>query len=1689
MRHVYYTPGSFVDKLLPAMVNGRLVSGRAAAKRIEILAGYLSGELALLFTDAAHIVASHSNREALVGLASNPIRGITESHPSWAALIPIPETERRAGGDCLRLLVLAIALLGDKPPAGIQPSISAFDSCRDATGTALISKLTDQVVSLFTAPQKGGQELTLLTAAISNQLLLTSSQSTLLNNQARRFIALCTSSSVRPAVSPNNVVQASPVDDGSITIPIHFDPQELGPGEGDLADFLAAPDEREQGRRNERNAARRSAFLYASSLGRGTEQSLALEECQVLVDHLQDEARAALSHGDISAAGVLLAWQLMLITSRGVDEILASDLDSSLELPSFFISPESSIWRSQIIARANSRKPDSSCVLADVQSYCDFPLPESVQANLVAWRLLAGPTVSRLQEGLGDLQARSERIVRTRAAIKKLLPRATDARIRLTLPVLIHERSREPCLSLIHSGPLLGFSSAPLHYFCSNIASIIQPYADALSSIGLTTSILDGAAKQFAGADLAAVNEATISAFRLRLASNTLRSKHLASLHDRIKAYNAVIRYTAEMMGAALGHRLNNNIGAFTLAGVDRRGWGVFCDKGVGGGASIRAAVFPPFLLRQLENVRLLQKELLPEIPKELRGALKAAQEGKGPLLVMIRMFDKDSPSSDGLTIECVSPITSEDLKDAWLTDRGLPRWLLRTRLRAGLKQLGAAPHLIYLQMGHVYNGVDITGAGSVISIEEAADALREKLEQHLTRDGWAPLPMAVTNRTRLPAWTYGRALSKLPEERKEFEKKWTSDWKHRRKSEFKEYRDPTHVARRTDWVDMCIADFRSTSSDSALENVELQHHHVERWLNSLDALNLQRHIEIDYLKHLRAKVVELRSTASWSGHLPPLKFVKGPDTPPLTQHHILAGAHIEVVRRTITENLPKALPVVLGRWARLAGLLITGFSVLSQRQLEAALQVLLSGNVHPLNTDHLVLDIKVGDSSARSIRLSGAATLAYHAARSMSEPIPNLGDVLRTLCAWISGTGKEKLQTLFEVQKLAIRIHRPGSMWALYESSDRNTLSVGRTEIYQSCVIGGTLLKVTNAKSLDDISGPRPCRAPSERLDQYKAFRASVHKLREPTSTSQGLNHARYTKALQLCRNTLARDDLDESVAALVQFCETQFARRAKVRISTTYDYLTGLGVPLLCSLGDDSLFDLDEDQLEELVESVMAATPDSRKIGVASRLQSFLSFHEASLSGFDLSWFSEFKSEKGDLKRFSPQVLSEAEFLALKQVLDHLGSRQQLSAHNMLSAKVAAVLMYRLGLRSREVTHRLLSDVFLLKNKLLLHVHSTPLGLVKTRNANRLLDLNAYLPDDELELFREFFAAAAQDNPLASERKSAPLFVSTIPGETASAFDARKHIFRELLNLIRAAISVVTGLPRASLHFLRHSAATRELLRKISERMSPETLCPSDFMAIPRMLGHGRLETSILYYWHLDHFVPFLEAPLTLDQLANIQGKTSDAVKKGRQRRKEGVKASAVPAISPDTALDLTPLADALADRISVQTHDFLSFMVRVERNMRALRALRNLRCSADQIAHYLRALVELGKEVQMTFIRESGDPWVQHQLRSGALPNTLSHTEKVPRGMEMVPSRHALKSFDKIERRFSKLAATPQDEARLLLGFARRGLRGPSQRESTAVKKIGWQQLDQPSIIMDCWLLGIHYAVQANAPTGIK
>ena len=1188
----------------------------------------------------------------------------------------------------------------------------------------------------------------------------------------------------------------------------------------------------------------RSGWIAATSLpvnGNGPKALAPIESrgaAGQLVAWLKDH-----SSNRIQRASVLVVL-LVLLTSRGARDIVKA------------LNAMSAGRDSTVFERAEN---GSICVIREVPGSEKHFHPKGIRlADAVASRfLLPIPTVTSqaIDDSLATTRSLtwhslSEEIKAVEKALREETPRYFETRARFTIPSLLFGRTGDPAVAQIMSGQDIEMSDAPLAYYSDDAHALYEHWREAvLEASGLQCPEFDASGLPGRiGAPITAIENDEFSSVVARYLDQ-LRSAETANIEV---THDLLTTYAAHLFAATVGHRGHDTIGTFTWNDIDPvNGICAFSDKPAGPSDNARrCAVLGSIFLKQAAVLLLLRSHI-------------AKSPGVGP---QMRTRARRALASDAHIFSIIGEAKERSVsaKDIARFSHPLPANVFRSRLRMHLTTAGVHPRLIYSQLGHVWNGCPPFGREAVESIHDARRTLAAPIDDGLSSDGWSPvipscLPHEFRRRLNADSLSIPRQhwpAQELPDVLACKDGNPAASGKRGEHKQANLSPGVTHELR--SWIEATLQHW---------DNGDGTHVRLEQMQSAIvDMAEVFADIPgavQSGLRQFQAAVLWRQLKHAWTGVVPPLAFRHAPPRTEVDTRHVQAGLLASRIRSaTLAECTREG---VNARWGRAAVLLLLDRHAADTQALFVALETISGQQVHRGESEQELIGFLPFE---RRRGLNGthrlSRELSYLVAFLAGQPVPAKRELARIVRFMIKDLLPAEIETpwswLASLARLASRVEVAGVQWTQSDLCDPTTLSIPRTREWIENRAG-----IESRGSNQSINAFDPGfrnrntqyrAALGERRSQYKELRSALNTLREPAASKRRLRAGRYARARELLRHTARDPSSDELVVLLALFALDCLESEKRPRVGTVYNRMTSIGLRLINSLGSRNLTDLEEKELTQLFIDVLKNTPIERRAEVAAQLYAFHRCHAMRLDPVDTY---ALRALAGQHWPGIPDTgtINNAEFALLIQSVDRAASEGRMSRFDADDLKACCTLMFQDGLRIGEVTHAPIKHLG--GGGRYLAVRSSPLGTIKTRNADRIV------------------GEAIDWGAWSSTQRSGnePLF-----------FHNNEWSLPAILKEIQRAGSSLSGGEARGLHDFRHSSISYGLLSVDPAGKRDPWLVASE---IATGKGHSRPRTAVETYWHFQHLAWQLIPSEQLDsaQLSRLTGLKRGTIRKRRAQR----------------------------------------------------------------------------------------------------------------------------------------------------------------------------------------------------------
>lgn len=1030
----------------------------------------------------------------------------------------------------------------------------------------------------------------------------------------------------------------------------------------------------------------------------------------------------------------------------------------------------------------------------------------------------------------------------------------TMGQVRRSFSAHLFDLCRDTALTQLICADTLGQSDAPPHYFAPRVAHVAETYRTLLNTFfGVDEAAREPAkpgtrvgARLLVRPQVAREMTASIGAILHAGVERLVSAGQICAVH------HAMTSQLGCMLMATCTHRATNALFQVLVIDFDLdRGAALFRDKVHDPAHDPRLVALPSCVIRQIQAY-LAHLRGLAEVLPNLSGLVEKVLAGKEPLL-----FGLDSDGNVPLTISAFTDL----LPPEW---RVVPLNWGRTWMRTRSIELGLRPELASIQMGHLEavgypfsNASPTEPAHFVSAIRPVLDRLAE--EQGWTvRHGIGGHEMPSLPRVRLKAWA---VKVKLHEQAaRDIAKEWRDAQKARMKSyrrQAEEYvlSQPAVI---TEGVDVLYANKEGPWQKHGLtrERAELLRDVMFEDAGADIAMGLARSEALSRILKWVNKKVEMQGEE-------PAKLItlRRPVDNAFVPEMLLAVRQVRDLRQAALDRSVDGP----GNWrdfalacARTAqALALFGFCD-NPVQIEGVLAH-RNSVVRSAALNDAIL-VKWGPEPEQVMGLRGLAALsvAKLAKKYPEQEAPTreeINSALGTLLPeWAVPTTKvDLLALLCETVSVSNRYElSPAARMAL-DPANGSVCAHWREQI---ALLDGDPLHSFDRDwedspgqaANDKIKIPANKRTGNSRT-QYLALCRAIPTagkdldlpLTQQTIAAADLNQpdtrTKVKAEIKMQLDQAAPDKVLQPVVRLLaswalEMLEEGTEARKNPANDTIITYLTRIGGTLEAILGNASLIDLDDAELEDAYLAVVESKHESGKAAAA-----VISFHDCCMrnSGFPELDLSEVRAYlNSDARSVDAMLVLPVEREAAVHSL-HERAVQSESAGAMVREEVrverqasAAMPMYGYaGARRSEVLGVKNHDVNVHdKENSYVRIRANKSRRLKTRAARRRIELSGVVPQEAIGQFTRWFSAD-KSRLLKWRHENSYVFSPLEDGRRA---DGRSPIASACAD----ALAQATGRQSEKIHRLRHLVGF--------ERITPQFLSEGDLAALSHLMGDTR-------------------------------------------------------------------------------------------------------------------------------------------------------------------------------------------------------------------------------------------------------
>lgn len=1063
----------------------------------------------------------------------------------------------------------------------------------------------------------------------------------------------------------------------------------------------------------------------------------------------------------------------------------------------------------------------------------------------------------------------------------------TMGQVRRSFPAHLFELCRDTALTQLICADTLGQSDAPAHYFAPRAEQVADTYRTLLNilfgdeaSCGAAVPDTRVGARLLVRPEAAREMTASIGAILHAGVERLISTGQICAVH------HAMTSQLGCMFMAACTHRPTNAL--FDLLIIDFylvRGAALFRDKIHDPAHDPRLVALPSCVIRQIHAYLAHLRGLAAVLPN-LSALVDKILAGKAPLL-----FGLDSDGNhESLTIGAFTDM----LPLEW---RVVPLNWGRTWMRTRSIEHGLRPELASIQMGHLEAvGYPFSNA-SPTEPAQFVSAIRPVLDRLAEDQGWTVRRGIGGHEVPSLPGVPLRAWASKVKLHEQAARDMAKDWRDAQKARMKSYRRQAekyvleHPAVITMGIDVLYANKTGPWQKHALtrEGAELLRDVMFEDAGTDIAMGLARSEALNRILKWVNKKVEMQGEE-------PAKLItlRRPVDNAFVPDMMLAVRQVRDLRQAVLDrsiDRPGSWRDFALACARTAQTLaLYGFCD-SPNQIEGVLTH-RNSVVRSAALNDAIL-VKWGPEPEQVVGLRGLAALsvAKLAKKYPEQAVPareEINTALETLLPeWaVPNTKVDLLALLCETVSVSNRFElSPAARMAL----DARKGSVCAHWREQIALLDADPLhsfsrhwEQSQGKTADDRIHVSANKRTGNSRTQYLALCRTIPlsgkdlhlPLTQQSIAAADLNQpdtrSKVTAEIQMQIDQTAPDKVLQPVVRLLagwvldMLVKGTEARKNPAN-ETIITYLTRIGGILVEILGNSSLIDLDDAELEDVYLAVVESKHESGKAAAA-----VISFHDCCMrnSGFPELDLSEVRAYLGsDARSVDAMLVLPVEREAAVHRL-HERAIQSESTGEMVREEVrverqasAAMPMYGYaGARRSEVLGAKNQDVNLVDEETsYVRIRANRSRRLKTRAARRCIELSGVVPKEAIGQFTRWFSAD-KSRLLKWRHESSYVFSPLEDGRRA---DGRSAIASACAD----ALAEATGRQSEKIHRLRHLVAFERItplflsesdLAALSHLMgdtspSPgEVVLPRDLAGQVTTLGHARWSTTLRCYYH---------------------------------------------------------------------------------------------------------------------------------------------------------------------------------------------------------------------------------------------
>lgn len=1221
-----------------------------------------------------------------------------------------------------------------------------------------------------------------------------------------------------------------------------------------------------------------------------TDRALTFPEAEAIYKFLIQLAQNHLFSKQSYASGLAaIVCALMLLTSRSRRQCLKALQDFMQEKSSEQFWMTSDHWHARVFSTDTfGQAPTDSSVLKFESTSLAYSLPFPKELSSLLQELL-----SKRSSNVASHEDIERATISLRSSlVLDVTPRASETRIRRTLPIALSCSAGDIRIAQMIAGDSLSHSTARLHYFGTTSRHLSSAYAGALCFMGIKSVGSPMVASKIGPPRTALSPESVITAVKeLNARLSTVLASHPGSLFEK---FNAVATNSAVLLAVALAHRFTEYLWAFTWndwIGFDRERIGInepfgcviHNDKRAKFSLLFRVGILPQLVVLQLRILRkwLTRLETSHSVNGHSLRKVRNALEGKGPLFLWCE--NKNAKWE-------IRPMQHGDLESFW------PTWgkefsLWRHIFSTHASDFGITPDDAASQLGHSTGDIPFSDTDPEAPVD-VGTRIANPLNNYLMHWGFQVVgELARYQPTKSP--------HDLPTAREIA----LADAQYRRQCEkVKQEGYHTLKLKREIYRERCVSKveaFLTARLPSNNDPFTISQAKVADWITELTTgVSLAEQIEIRLALRRQLKKVQ-SERKQWTITMTPLADIRRPPVTPFTPANINALKWADRFSEACLSELSKT--DTNSRIAALVGLLAVFGGVLTCERMGLVLANRHTARRHFSDSEALIVDIPItgrNDEGSEAVVFSGTSALVLSALTRLKGEITlskaednlmnsDLSSLLRRRRTQSHTENFTYLNEMMTAIGLARKLTQPG-LRAAWEIGRGQSVSLSIERIAQiHCGVAG------DASSLASISTPNPS-------DAYRQSNKASINWRRIGSTLNQLRESKITKkdALRTLKSWSPTKPA-KTVPQLLAAIATDLLEQQGLKPSTVHSYNAAIAKPLSDVIGERHLDQIGEDDIEDALRRIRLNESSLSTSKKAESAWPTLLAHLANATELEIGDMLDGLSTPKSRARGYGNSPAEAEFIhnTLETYARSAAKTLLVKNPRTFKATLFCNTVARAGAppRAGEISGLSKNDlhVFRAGQCAVVHIRKRRRRSLKSLASKRpiVLQLQEHERDEFMSLAEELGNRRRSEDHLVHSSVSGPIVesqrrLSATYGSVAQAcqptFAARFHSHRHDY----ARTSLIRVLPeRASEHLatlaLPNFQTTTEYLEHLPRRLQ--------WKYSTRQLGHGSPHTSQDVYCNIVGLLGGCDTgllELSAAQLSVIDDRSVASVQKRRQR-----------------------------------------------------------------------------------------------------------------------------------------------------------------------------------------------------------